>query len=351
MRPAILTPPNLDPTCIFENFRGAYATELLVAAVHHFHFFEILAESPKTFGQLQTELGLEFRPMVVLTAALRAMGLLLLDVNNQLHRSELAKQYLIRGSEFDITDYIGLARDSPGVLQMVELLRTNRPLGSNSNTGVAFIHREGVTSAMDERASARQLTLSLAGRSKVVAPILAERLALQHETLLLDLGGGTGIYSIALLQKHPTLRAILLDLPEVITVAKEFASEYGVSDRLDFIAQDMFNDVAFPTSDIVLLSNVLHDWDIPACEALVKKSAAALSDAGSVIIHDVFLNDTMDGPLPIALYSAHLFTLTEGRAYSGAECHDWLTKACLTASQRIATLVHCGCLRGTKVTN
>src|SRR5262249_10997083 len=160
---------------------------------------------------------------------------------------------LIRGSEFDITDYVGLERDSPGVLQMVELLRTNRTLGSNSNSGVAFIHREGVTSAMDERASARQLTLSLAGRSKVIAPILAERLALQHETLLLDIGGGTGIYSIALLQKHPTLRAILLDLPEVITVAKEFASEYGVSDRLDFIAQDMFNDVAFPTSDIVLL--------------------------------------------------------------------------------------------------
>ena len=41
--------------------------------------------------------------------------------------------------------------------------------------------------------------------------------------------------------------------------------------------------------------------------------AAALPARARLLIHDVFLNDTMDGPLPIALYSAALFSVTEGR--------------------------------------
>jgi hypothetical protein len=69
---------------------------------------------------------------------------------------------------------------------------------------------------------------------------------------------------------------------------------------------------------------------------------------GRLLIHDVFLNDEMDGPLPIALYSAALYTLTEGRAYSRAEYLEWLAEAGLTPGEMIPTLIHCGVLAGTK---
>ena len=66
-------------------------------------------------------------------------------------------------------------------------------------------------------------------------------------------------------------------------------------------------------------------------------------------MHDVFLNDTLDGPLPIALYSAALFSLTEGRAYSAAEYRTWLNSAGLETSRQIVpTLVSCGVLAATK---
>ena len=68
--------------------------------------------------------------------------------------------------------------------------------------------------------------------------------------------------------------------------------------------------------DVVLLSNILHDWDVPECQTLVDRCAAALPAGGRLVIHDVFLDDDLGGPLPIALYSASLFSLTEGRAYS-----------------------------------
>ena len=56
MSDSLLTPPQIDPTSIFEHFRGAHGTELLTAAVAHFNVFGRLAESPRTAAQLQQEL-------------------------------------------------------------------------------------------------------------------------------------------------------------------------------------------------------------------------------------------------------------------------------------------------------
>ena len=44
--------------------------------------------------------------------------------------------------------------------------------------------------------------------------IVSIHAALDDARLLLDVGGGTGIYSIAYLQQHPGLRAIVWDRPE-----------------------------------------------------------------------------------------------------------------------------------------
>jgi SAM-dependent methyltransferase len=232
---------------------------------------------------------------------------------------------------------------------MVERLRANRPPGTQSEeSGAAFICREGLHSAMDQEESARRLTMLLAGRARNVAPVLAERLPLPDARLLLDVGGGTGLYGIAWLQRHPGLRAVVWDRAEVLKVAAEMAAAHGVADRLECRAGDMFQDPVPGTPDVVLLSNVLHDWDVPECRALVRRCAAALPPGGRLLIHDVFLNDALDGPLPIALYSAALFSLAEGRAYSAAEYRAWLTEAGLTPGDVVATLVHCGVLPGVK---
>ena len=103
-----------------------------------------------------------------------------------------------------MSDYIRMAADSPGVLTMVERLRTNRPAGSKPDeAGAAFIYREGIESAMEQEEAARRLTLALAGRARNVAPVLAERMPLEPARVLLDVGGGTGLYSIAFLQRNP----------------------------------------------------------------------------------------------------------------------------------------------------
>jgi predicted O-methyltransferase YrrM len=329
--------PQHDPAPIFEHYRGAFASNLLIAAVAHFRLFEKLEGRSLTHAELAAALGLEDRPAAVLLTAVRAMGLLAADAGGKLSLSPLAAEQLTPGSYFSIAGYLALAAESPAVLELVERLRTNR-------TGTAFVYKETVESPMEEEASARNLTLALAGRAKNVAPVLADRLPLGTGTLL-DVGGGTGIYSMAFLQKNPGLKAIVLDRPEVLRVAAEFAESYGVADRLELHPGDMFN-AGFPPADFVLFSNVLHDWDVDDCRSLVRRAAESLNPGGSILIHDVLLNDALDGPLPVACYSAQLFTMAEGRAYSAAEYGSWLREAGLEVQPPVPTLAHCHVIRG-----
>lgn len=341
-----LAGPATDASAIFEAFRGSYGTELLTAAVAHFDLFGRLDRAPRPLAALAAELGLAARPANVLVTALRAMGLLATDADGRLTLSALARNHLIPGAPFDVGDYVGLAAQSPSVLAMVERLRTNRPAAADG-TGTAFIYREGVASAMEQAESARHFTLALAGRAKNVAPYLAAAVDLAGARLLVDVGGGTGIYSIALLQRHPALRAIIVDRPEVLKVAAEMATAYGVGDRLSGQPGDMFRDPLPANADAVLLSNVLHDWDVPECETLIGRCAAALRRGGRLLIHDVFLDDDLGGPLGIALYSAALFSVTEGRAYSASEYGGWLRAAGLNPEPIAPTRIHCGVLPAT----
>ncbi len=349
MKSNALVPPTLDPTPIFEIYRGNYGTELLTAAVAHFDVFSHFRDGPLCVAAARQRLGLAERPAVVLFTALRAFGLLLDAGDDRLELSALAREQLLPGGAFDVTDYLGLAAQSPGVKEMVERLRTNRPAGANSpDQGAAFIYREGIESAMEHEKSARQLTLALAGRAKNVAPILAACAGLQTARLLLDVGGGTGLYAIACLQRFPRLRAVVWDRPEVLKIAAEMAERYGVADRLECRPGDMFADPVPTGCDAVLLSNVLHDWDVPQCQELIARCAAALPTGGQLLVHDVFLNDALDGPLAIALYSAALFGMTEGRAYSEAEYRAWLQAAGLVPGRVSPTLIHCGVLPAVK---
>jgi SAM-dependent methyltransferase len=339
--PHRLAVPETDPAAIFELFRGNYASELLTAAVVEFRVFARLAERALSADELRRELGLAERPATVLLTALRAMKLIV-EVDGRLRLTTLAQEHLVPGAPLDVSAYLGLAAESPGVLGMIERLKSNHAVqAARDDQGTAFTFRQGVDSAMDQEASARRLTLALAGRARNVAPALAEAWPLSTARRLLDVGGGSGLYTIAWLERHRQLRGVVWDRAEVLKVAIEM-------DRLECVAGDMFADPVPEGADVCLLSNVLHDWDVADCRKLVTRCAAALAPGGWLLVHDVLLNDALDGPLPIALYSAALFSVTEGRAYSAAEYRAWLTAAGLQVDSITPTLAHCSVIAARK---
>ena len=68
-----------------------------------------------------------------------------------------------------------------------------------------------------------------------------QQLDLEGVKHVLDLGGGSGAYTIAFLQHKLALRATLLDVPEVIPLSEKYIAEAGLADRVTFVSGDMIS--------------------------------------------------------------------------------------------------------------
>ncbi|AEI52004.1 methyltransferase [Runella slithyformis] len=319
--------------------RAMYSSRLLIAAVHHLDVFEHLAHGPLFLSDLQARLGLRDRPAMVLFPALCAMGMLEYDSAGKLQLTATGT-HLTRGSIPTLTDYVGLEKNDPGVIEMAERLQNDGPR-KVAVTGTAYVKEGEGPSPMDDPEAARALTLALAGRAQSLAPIVAEKLP-KHSGHLLDMAGGTGYFSYEWLLLNPKATATVFDRPQVLAVAAELLDAFcqtgrpgaaGVRERVTFQSGDMLTD-ELPQTDLLLAASLFHDWPLETCRILADRFAAVLRPGGELWIHDAFLNDTLDGPLAVTDYSAQLFWVTKGRAYSRAEYRALLHNSGLASSPK-----------------
>jgi hypothetical protein len=77
---------------------------------------------------------------------------------------------------------------------------------------------------------------------------------------IVDVGGGRGALLAAILNRYPSTRGMLFDLPHVVTASHAVLAAAGVSERCDVVAGDFF--AGLPDgADAYILKTVLHDWD------------------------------------------------------------------------------------------
>ena len=113
------------------------------------------------------------------------------------------------------------------------------------------------------------------------ARLLAKRLDLKDRHRLLDVGGGSGAYSIAFCAANPHLRATIFDFPETVDTAKLYAREAGLSDRISHLAGNAMK-VEWPKGhDVVLMSYIWSAVEEADLAILAKRAAEALRRAGS----------------------------------------------------------------------
>lgn len=103
-----------------------------------------------------------------------------------------------------------------------------------------------------------------------------------------DIGGGFGHLAIALLQRHPALKGVLMDVPELIPVARERnPPPSSVAARLEYCGGDMFESV--PIADAYVMKHIIHDWDDERCLQLLRNCHRSMDGAGRVICVDSVL--------------------------------------------------------------
>jgi hypothetical protein len=221
---------------------------------------------------------------------------------------------------------------------MVQRLKNDGPL--DAPEGIAYVKEGKEPSPMDNPDTARFLTLGLSGRARHLSPVVAAALP-RLEGHLLDVAGGTGLFTYEWLLANPKATATVFDRPHVLTVAAEFLDEFRTSgrdgadtvrQRVKLLPGDMLED-ELPRADLLLAASLFHDWPTATCEKLAHRFAAALNPGGELWIHDAFLNDALEGPLAVTDYSAQLFWFTKGRCYSRQEYRRWLAEAGLVSTE------------------
>lgn len=343
----------LDLAPITRHLRAKATSHLLVAAVHYFNVFEELSKGPLSIEQLMSKLALKKRPAMVLFPALCAMGLIQYNSEGKLQLTETGR-FLTLENSCNLIGYVELEKEDPSLAKVVEWLKNDGP--KNASQGVSYVKDEKAPSPMDEPDSARFYTMALAGRAKYISPVVASKIT-KGKGVLLDIAAGTGYYTYEWLLVNPSSHAIVFDRPEVLKVASEilndFCRSHGISfdafqQRITFMPGDMLTD-KLPEADIILAASLFHDWPVEICERLAVKFAGALKPGGELWIHDAFLNDTLDGPLPVTDYSAMLFLGTKGRLYSRKEYKAWLSNAGLIPTNlEIPTLMDYGLISAIK---
>ena len=320
--------PVTDPTAIYRYRESLAAVDALTAAIVHLDLFTALADNPADLPSICRRFSIHPRPTDTLCTLLVANGLLRrvangllrrVDNGGVLHVTNTAREFLVSGSPFDARPYYASIAEKPGVADFLTVLRTDRPANWPGEEGEADWH-----AAMRTEAFAESFTAAMDCRGRVLGPGLAAALTGTAPRRLLDVGGGSGAYAIAVARAFPEARATVLEASPVDAIARRIVAAAGLGGRIDVVTADMFADPWPADHDTHLFSNVLHDWNEADCRRLLEKSVAALPHGGRLLIHDMLLDDDKSGPLWAAEYSVLLTTVTQGRLYSAAEIGDWL---------------------------
>ena len=154
---------------------------------------------------------------------------------------------------------------------------------------------------------------------------------LSQRHTLLDLGGGSGAYSITAAKTWPQLKAIVLDLPPVVEVTKGYVAEHGVADRVSTLGGD-FTTVEFPKGiDVVVMASNLPQYEPDLIRLVVRKAFAALEPGGEMHLVGETLHDDRAGPLAAALWGLNeAIQRSTGMAHTESDVIGYLRDAGFT---------------------
>ncbi len=160
------------------------------------------------------------------------------------------------------------------------------------------------------------------------APMVVEAVGVEGVRRMLDLGGGSGAYSIAFAQASPELEADILDLPPVLRIARRHIEAAGLTGRVRTLPGDIAQNSYGSGYDLVFISAVCHMLAPKENCAMLRKSYRALAPGGRVVIQDFILDPDKTSPRAAALFSLNMLVRTPaGASYSEPEYRSWLEEA------------------------
>jgi len=247
------------------------------------NLFTKIAEGFAEPGEIAAKVGILPDAAERLMIACTALNLLERKENKYVNTADVDR-YLVKGKPTYFGDYLvwQINNEYDGWKNITGLLKP--PL------------RTYYLMASDPQA-ARAFTVAGYESSISAGHKLAKEFDFSPFSLWLDLGGGSGCYSIAAASRYPHLRSVVFDQSNVVIVTEEFITQAGLSDRVKTHAGNFFEDEYPRGADLVSYIGCLNAYDVADILFVLSKAFEAVEPGGGIIIVDYMLNDDKTGPL------------------------------------------------------
>jgi predicted nicotinamide N-methyase len=310
--------PRLDTTRLQKIAQAYWESAALMAAVE-LEIFTAIAHGHDTIPAAAKAAGISERNAERLLTALTAMTLLAREGDGEQGRFANApdvQRFLVKDGERYAGPWILFTKPrwaAYGELGQRLRSKTENRLGAYESFTVDDARRYHAATYSIGMGAARLFSRSvdLSGRKK-----------------MLDLGGGSGAYSIVATKTFPGLQAIVLDLPPVAVVAGEYIAANQASDRVSTLPGD-FTRTPFPQGvDIVVMASNLPQYEPDLIRLVVGKAFDALLPGGEMHLIGETLHDDRRGPLSAALWGLNEAVYgSTGRAHTEGEVKGYLQDA------------------------
>jgi hypothetical protein len=300
---------SVDPEPILRLASGFMATKHLFAA-SELGLFEALADSPTTLDGLAARTGLTRRAARISADAMVALGLLERE-----------------GGTYRNTDVAAVFLSGRGPADLRPLLRFWDKISYPAWAELAEALAKGPSKEIFELDDRLQEVAS-AGIDAILAgpaAALPKTFDFSRQRRLLDVGGGTGSWSIAVAQVYPHLEATVFELPAVADVARRRIAAAGLASRIGVVVGDAMAGALPPGYDVFLLANLIHYWSPDENRSLLRRVRGAAEPGSSLLLADFWTDPTHTKPVQAALMAGEFAVhLRNGDVYSVEELRGWL---------------------------
>jgi hypothetical protein len=300
----------VTPDSIFQIASGFMAAKHLFVA-NEVGLFERLAAGAATLDDVAQRLGLPRRTTRMVVDAMVALGLVQ-RVGEHYQNAPVADAFLSGRTPTDVRPILRQFNrlSYPRWAHLEEAVRTGQA-----------VFGEFAFTADEQQIYSEGVEAITAG----TAQALATRYDFRPYRQVLDLGGGTGSFLVAIRHQHPTLACTLFELPAVAAVARRRLATIPLAQDVRIVEGDFFQDSIPPDHDAILIANVWHNYSPERNVDLLHRVRRSVAAETRLLLVDFWTDPTHTQPLAAALMvGGFLLTTGEGDVYSVEDVHGWL---------------------------
>lgn len=300
-----------SPALFFQTVNGHMRTAALKSAIE-LELFSAIAEGHRTPKALATRCGGAERGLRMLGDYLTVGGFLTKQ-GEEYQLTPDSELFLTKTSAAYLGPTLNFMLSSPlveGFKQLTGAVRKGGTVVGEKGT-LAPEHPDWVTFA-------RSMVPLMKGPAEWIAKWVKQEAPGTRKVL--DVAAGHGVFGIEIARTIPEVEITAQDWPNVLTVARENAQAAGITKRFHELPGSAFEVEFEKDYDVILLTNFLHHFDVPTCDAFLRKVYSSLKPGGSVITLEFIPNEDRISPAPMAEFCLIMLATTPaGDAYVFSE--------------------------------